>query len=350
MDLSHMHFVWPFYLYLVPLALLVLFARGPCSVVLLTVHSNLLEGLRKVSLWRLALPRLLFGAGIFCVIIAQAEPQVLTVLDKLVFVERYIAAALDNSGSMEEGVTADDTKFAQEEAQKDGSQGDYPAAGQAWQKYRIAAMGLKHLFKLIPTDLVALFIFDERCKYLDVPTTDLNELAEHLEGLHPDGGTNFAGMGEKVDGQPRGAIAELLAVLHELAAKDATRIGLIITDGDDNIPDDKPAMEFSTLAQQLSDEHIHFYVIGIGESWYQDQWRTKLDLARLTDKVNGTIIRVGNKSELLKGLASIAALEKRETLHKSETETKQYFQYCMFLGLLFVIGGLLARKINGEEI
>jgi hypothetical protein len=211
-------------------------------------------------------------------------------------------------------------------------------------------MGLKHLFKLIPTDMVALFIFDERCKYLDVPTTDLNELAEHLEGLHPDGGTNFAGLGEKVDGQPRGAIAEILAVLHELAQKNATRIGLVITDGDDNIPDEKPAMEFSALAQQLSDEQIHFYVIGIGESWYQDQWRTKLDLARLTDKVNGTIIRVGNKSELLKGLASIAALEKRETLHKSETETKQYFQYCMFLGLLLVIGGLLARKMNGEEI
>ena len=301
----------PWFLLLALVLLPVALARKPRTIVLKTVHSSLLKGLKRMSVIRAALPTVIFMLGMSCLIWAMAQPQIISAMEQMYWVLRHIGLVCDMSGSMDEGVTDEDTQFAKEQIAKAATNqqsnssnntnqavaGPTPAA---FSKARLLELAINtKLLPLVKGDQVFACAFNDKVKFLDVPTTDLDELALHIH-IVPDGSTNFAGLGMNIDGQPVGGIEGGIKCLMTVSALDETRILIIITDGDDSIPDKDPGKEFSTLEQHLHDQHIHFYVMGIGQSWITQGWEKTLDLARLamSPKVNGTIIRVGKREEM----------------------------------------------------
>jgi hypothetical protein len=351
---------WCFFL-LVPLAL-VLFAKKPRSFVLLTVYPQLLRGLKNRGQWRAWLHKTLSVVSLACVIVGVAQPQEISHHEQLKFKTRYVAIVRDKSGSMSEGVTADDQTYANEQSAKDAKnnaansvQPGAALTANASSKAEVTSIAIKALLPLLKGDKVFITAFDDKIHWLGVPTTDMEELAlpMHLQ-INPDGSTNFAGLGESVDGQPVGGIEGGILGLKALSKLEDTRILIIITDGDDDIPDKEPGKEFSTLVKHLKDENIHFYVIGVGTSWVQPNWETKLDLAKLAFEVNGKtnshIIRIGKKEEMVAGLTSIASLEARQSEMESWDVHTNLYPFWIVAGIVLLTLSIAVKNFTHEEI
>lgn len=178
-------------------------------------------------------------------------------------------------------------------------------------------------------DRIGMIVFDERPRVSWPLTHDLRMIYRKGQfvnfglGL----GTNF---GKEFPG-PIDMAAQQLKELGQAASK----VVILVTDGEDSLGGEAMKRVFDLLSEQ----NIHFYVIGIGETLAQRD----VDITRLAEAVGGKVFRVESTTELNECFAAIDQME-RSPISKDVfgSDLSVFFQFA-WLALIF-----LAAAVCGE--
>lgn len=163
-------------------------------------------------------------------------------------------------------------------------------------------------------------------------TADLREIYRALRFADQSvgGGTNFGALGH-------GPIDEAVDHFGELGQA-RTKVIIMVTDGEDYID----GYTMNKLAHEIVDNHIMFYVIGVGESLSHQN----VDIMRLSDAVGGHVFRVEKAGDLKLVMDSIDAME-RSPVATSGTEQREelFGSFAVAAILLLALGAFLEALV-----
>jgi len=97
----------------------------------------------------------------------------------------------------------------------------------------------------------------------------------------------------------------------------------MITDGLDSIPE----VRATQLLDSFKQAKIHFYVIGLGDSWKEGN---TLDLQKFADSIhaqdknNGIVFRASNPGDMEKAMETINRLEKQQEIVEDRQPTVKF--------------------------
>ncbi len=161
------------------------------------------------------------------------------------------------------------------------------------------------------------------------------------------GGTNFAGPFGYSTGI--GPLQKAVDYFSENKSPDSKPVVIMITDGLDSIPDERGKQ----LLQLFVENHIHFYVIGLGEPWKTgaapldlEKWANNL---HALDPNNGLIFRASNPGDMEKAMETINRLEKSQEVVQERQEYREIYGWFLLaagiFGALFIALSVVARRV-----
>ncbi len=177
-------------------------------------------------------------------------------------------------------------------------------------------------------DSVGIIAFDKRptlCWPLD---RDLKQIRRHgtfvPKGTGPMGlgnGTNFG----TVDPGP----IDLAAQHFKQYGTSASRVLILITDGEDNMTPDVMAR----LERVIRDAGMKLYVVGVGETLANQD----VDIIRLAERVGGGVFRVETADGLTRCFDTIDAIESSPVAQNAALTAEELFYYPLSLALIAAI-------------
>jgi hypothetical protein len=294
-EFAHQERLW-LLLAVIPLVIAATKSRRYLAHPRIDLHKNLgtLSPLRHIM-------SLLLAVSLSASVIGFAMPSVPVVKSAMVAISRAILVMVDVSGSMySDHLDTDDTKgFAALLSMLNLTVPGYQV-GTAPKKAEAAFVGIKVLIDSRTKDRIGLQMFDSRV-YPGYPLTfDHDRIVEKLPLVvinKAGGGTNFDG--PSATSTDVGAIQGGINTL--ISAPEKTRVLIMVTDGEDNIN----AQRFKDLEQEIEDNHLRMYVIGVGPAWKTGT----PDLKKFVEAVGGVVIPATNSDELIAGMKRIDQLE-----------------------------------------
>lgn len=272
------------------------------------------------------LPALLLTLSWAALCIALARPLLPEVSEKRTIQTRDFIVVVDVSGSMFVPI---------EDPDQENFAGGQPGSGnpgtgtRQLQRIDVAQEAAKVFVERRQGDRVGLMIFDDET-YYHWPLTDDRKIIlrkTQLLNKRPGGGTNFDGPNEWSRG-----IGPLQASIDHFKemGRAKTKVLIMVTDGESNISPKR----FAELSQEMEKLGVKIYVLGIGESWVKGGFMT-MDLRRFVERLNGSVLPVGDAQQLRKGFDTIDQLE----VSKVELEKAVSFRdiYHLFLAAAVVL-------------
>ena len=330
-------FAWVF----LPMAWLKRRREDPLGHTNVTVHKNL----RSVP-WLGRLATLLLASILFATPLMLAEPVIpYTVVQKSVEV-RDIILAIDKSGSMSstdiEGTVntllAPGTEGCPLDASNQSSSNGQPSLR------RIDAACFASLsFALSrPNDRVGFILFDDQAYWLIPPFYDNKIVVNKAKQLNSQvgGGTNFEG---PTKNNPRlGPIQMAINLFTNPKYEHAqTKVLIMVTDGEDSIGQERQA----DLAQQLTKNGIHMYVLGVGADW---KGSNVADLQKVAESIGGKVFRVADAGAMQTAFAEINQLEKSKVHLQESTGYLELYWYLagfvLLAGIFYLIIAFITRE------
>ncbi|HEY9867702.1 MAG TPA: VWA domain-containing protein [Candidatus Obscuribacterales bacterium] len=183
-------------------------------------------------------------------------------------------------------------------------------------------------------DRVGIIVFDHAPYYSWPLTHDLRQIYRKGEFVEEGlgGGTNF---GDLKPG-PLDAAADHFDEL----GKSATKVLILVTDGEDNIS----SSTAERLRDLLSSRGIRLYVIHVGEKDKQD-----LDIIRFTEEMGGKVFRVDNTAELRAGFKTIDEMERTViSVTVSNRHEEAFWPFALAAALFFLFGVAAASVIHNQ--
>ena len=314
-------------------------------------HSNaqLLKPASMISRLIVALPATFFSIAYLLIVIGLARPQESHIEGQEVLKSRDILMTTDISGSMsapfqgeipppEKGNTEldkelpsivkvrppdKDGRFSQGQPEEQRGQRRIDAAQAAIMRF------IRNRFIAEQSDRIAIMSFDTEPHWSWPLTDDLKMI--YRKGIFIDqglgGGTNFGDM------EPGPIDA---AALHfDERGKAATRVLIMITDGEDRISPDT----FARLEKLINERAIRFYVIGVGETLA----RRDVDIIRLANAVGGQVFRVENGADLVTCFDTIDKMERSEIKVQTTIGFHDVFYHYVLVALAVFLLGALAE-------
>ena len=332
----------------VPIILFGHLRRSTLAHTKVSIHKNL----RSVPLVA-RLPGLFLIVAWASICFALARPVLVEAHNTATIESRDIVISLDVSSSMTADVKAPSSRDAfcahpleLKRAQKSGQPvatpvpGGSDASNRSYTRLDAAREAALMFVSCRQGDRVGYQPFAER-SYTGWPlTADLQIVYTmiSLAGDYMGNDTNFDG---PVD--PAGKIGALQAAINhfkELAHAE-TRVLVMVTDGEDNIPDSR----FAELVQQMKDLHIHIYVLGVGEAWTTNSTQ---DLRKFVDALGGVVIPVTDADQMRAGFDRIDQLEKSTVVIETAVTYREVYYWFLYgfavSGLLFLITSALYRE------
>lgn len=319
--MSYVFFAQPMYFALVLVVIPILWfaskrrkAIGHSQV---DIHKNL-RGIPIVG-WLQNASLVLLIACLAAIVATPLQPESKNVE---VFQTRDFVITTDISGSMDEAIKdPDQQQFAAGQNQPT-TPGDTATQPPPLKKIDVAARAIKVFVSQRQGDRVALLAFDTETFYYWPLSFDLRVVASKAERInkYTRGGTDFA--------SDQGAV--LGAVRHFREASTAkTKVMIIVTDGEASISAERKEL----LARTLTELGIKVYVLGVGDSWVNNAPMTQ-DLRSLVESLGGTVIPVGNQTQINAAFATINNLE------KSQVEVERSVSYKPF-SVPFIVAALI---------
>lgn len=198
------------------------------------------------------------------------------------------------------------------------------------------------------TDHFCLMSFDDDTYMMAPLTNDKKVLL--LRTVHitenVSGGTNFAGPYGYVSGI--GPLQKASDYFAKTTNAESVPVLILITDGEDSIPDDRAKQ----LMELFKQGHIHFYVIGLGDSWKKGN---SLDLQKFADAIhaqdknNGLVFQASNPGDMNAAMEKINQLEKAQEIVEEKQEYREVYGWFLLaagiFGALFIMFSIAARRV-----
>lgn len=198
------------------------------------------------------------------------------------------------------------------------------------------------------TDRFCIMTFDTATYIMAPLSTDKNILLLRTEHLleNVGGGTNFFGPSRQdTDVGPLQKAVDFFAKYTE---KDNTNVLILVTDG----YDDADPLRIQQLMTLYEQNHIHLYVIGLGDGWKEGN---DLDLQKFADALHkvdptsGIVFRAQNPDDMKKAMETIDRLErKQEVVQSIQTYNETPFWFIVAMigsAFAFLFFTLLSRRI-----
>lgn len=318
-----------------------------------TLRNKQYVGLSAVSLLRNAksgrylhkLPLALFSLAFTCLVVAIAGPQQSHLEGTEVIKSRDIIIAVDISGSMgaafegkipepEKGNTELDKELPKVVRVPERGSNRYDDDDRrAYQRRIDAAQSavtrfVRQRFIAKQEDRIGILAFDTEPRWSWPLTDDLKMI--YRKGVFIDqglgGGTNF---GDIYPG-PIDAACEHF----DERGKAATKVVIMVTDGEDNLS----SATMDHLHSLLADRSVRLYLIGVGQTLAHYD----ADIMVLTRSVGGQVFRVENASDMAKCFDSINELERSQIKVDSKIGYHDVFYYFVLAALGLILLDLLS--------
>lgn len=288
------------------------------------------------------LPLVVTSLSIAALSVALARPQRLHVEAEQTIKARDIMIAVDISGSMGAPFAGEIPKLEKiPEIDNDipPRPPRKPKPGESPEKVggrRIDAaqyavmMFIRDRYLARAGDRVGIIVFDHAPYYSWPLTHDLRQIYRKGEFVEAGlgGGTNFG------DLDP-GPIDATAAHFDELG-KAATKVLILVTDGEDNIG----MMARSRLADKLSTRGIKLYVIHVGDPGKQD-----LDILAFAQEMGGGVFRANSTQELRNCFQQIDQMERTVIAVQTSTRAEDVFFYFAYAAAVLFLLGLVAEAV-----
>jgi len=296
------------------------------------------KGLRSFSLvgW---LPTVFFALAWVALVAALARPLLPETVEKRSIQTRDFIVVTDISGSM--WTPIGDPAQQQFAGGQPGSTG--PGSDtRRLQRIDVAQEAIKVFVEHRKGDRVALLVFDDDTYYHWPLTDDLKIIQRKSQLLNkrPGGGTNFEGPSDSYRG-----IGPLQAAIDHFKemGRAKTKVLVLVTDGESTISPKR----FEELAEEMEALGVRIYVLGVGESWVNGSSMT-MDLRRFVERLNGTILPVGDAVQLRNGFDTIDKLEVSKVELEKQTSFKDIYHLFLAasvgLWLLYLLSAALVRE------
>jgi Ca-activated chloride channel family protein len=335
MHVFFMHPLWLLALLLLPLPWLFLKRREYLP------HSNVGMLRAKGSGWLRRMPLAAFTVGLALLIVCISRPQVREDAGNQTIMSRDIIVAVDISGSMGAGFEGEIPKLEGGNPELDKQLPLPPKPDPSRGEYRDPSTGHRRIdaaqnavlrfvrfrFERAAGDRMGIEVFDTQARWSWPLTDDLKMI--YRKGLFVD-----AGLG----GGTSLPVAIEAAMAHfDERGQAASKVMILVTDGEDYIPDST----MSSLQSQLKARGVRLYVIGVGE----DLARGGADIFRLAKDAGGATFGVRNAAEMAKCFDSIDALERSPVQVQMSPHFRDIFHFFAIAGLLFVCIALVGEAI-----
>ncbi|MBX9689615.1 MAG: VWA domain-containing protein [Candidatus Obscuribacterales bacterium] len=198
------------------------------------------------------------------------------------------------------------------------------------------------------TDQFCLMTFDDDTYMMAPLTNDKRVLllrSKHISE-NTGGGTNFAGPYGYTTGT--GPLQKAIDYFAVNTGPGSVAVLILVTDGEDSIPDERRKQ----LLESFKQARIHFYVIGVGDSWKNSE---NLDLQKFADEIhasdsnNGHVFKAANPGEMQKAMAKINELERAQEVIESRQEYREIYGYflsaALAFGAIFLALAALSRRV-----
>ncbi len=322
-------FAYPQFLLLVLLVVPILWYAARRRKAVGHSHVGLHKNVRNVPLLG-RLPTILLVAFWTLVCVALTRPQLTETGEKEVINTRDFVIATDISGSMSATIS--------DPAQIDLAGSTSNGQPRQVNRLMVAEKAIELFIRERQGDRVALFLFDDETYYSWPLSKDLKVIKLKNQGIsrYSGGGTNFEGA--------KGPIPAAIAHFKELGQA-KTKILIMVTDGEDNISEDR----FQELLQQMLDQGIKIYTLGIGDSWVTGSGFTQ-DLENLTKATGGKVIPVGNAEEMRSGFATINQLERSNVEIEKTVSYHDIYHYFLIAALVTAVLYLCSSVLVREDV
>jgi hypothetical protein len=300
---------------------------------------------------------------IVLIVAALAQPQIIHKIVHQTIQTRDHVITVDVSGSMDSALNdPDQLKFAAAQAASKSQPNAAPKANSpaapspatpgATQpatanasapkpptRAEAAREGVRQFLLRRKNDRVGLITFDDRC-YYNEPIGKPEAVAKKLDAiLYKGGGTNFDGPSPSAS-EPGAIQCSIEHFIDMKATKQ--RVLIMVTDGEDSIDSDRA----NELAQEIHEQHINMFVLGVGEGWSKSE---KTDLQKFVSRpeVKGEVIVVGDAKQMNAAFDRIDQLEKSNAeidVQQNAQDLYPYFVLAAFLVLLIWTGASAAVR------
>jgi len=273
-------------------------------------------------------PALVFVLAWTALCIALARPLLPETNEKRTIQTRDFVVSTDISGSMFTTIN-DPAQSTFAGGQPGSPTGD---GNRRLQRIDVAQEAIKVFVAQRKGDRVGLLVFDDDTYYHWPLTDDLKIIDRkgQLLNKRSGGGTNFEGPSDSYRGM--GPLQASINHFKEMG-KAKTKVMIMVTDGESSISPKR----FEELAVQMEQLGVKIYVLGVGEGWVNNSSMTQ-DLRRFVERLNGTVIVVGDAQQMRDGFAKINELEvSAVTLEKSVSYKDIYFVFLAASAVLWLI-------------
>jgi Ca-activated chloride channel family protein len=323
-------------------------------------HSQL-DNVPKSGSFLTALPRLVLALSFIALCVALARPQRIYYESTSKVEGRDIVIAIDKSGSMSSplpgelpaAVTGqtdldrdippipkkpDDGAAANAQSTANSAQtaGNALSGSATHTRIEVAQEAVRDFIRnrylAHQGDRIGVLRFDLKPYWSWPLTSDLREIYRALRFADQSvgGGTNFGSFGH-------GPIDEAVDHFGELGQA-RSKVIIMVTDGEDYI--DSFAMD--RLTSKINDNHIMFYVIGVGETLANQN----VDIMRLANLVGGRVFRVERAGDLKAVMDSIDAMERSPvSVAGSEQREELFPPFALAAILLLALAALLEALV-----
>lgn len=340
--------LWLLSLLIIPLPWVFLRRKGYIGISNLKLQKNI-KGSSILS----RLPTVLLIIGFVALAVALARPQSTQNVSTESFKSRDIIISLDKSGSMESNLgPIPPSVVGESELDKDfpgkperilvkdeydsyqySSYGNRYKPGQRQIDHAIAAVldFVRYRHEVDSGDRIGIFTFDDD-QYWSWPLThDLKMIFRkaHFADEGVGGGTNFG----RVDPGPLDAAIEHF---HEMG-KSETRVFIMVTDGQDNIP----RRTFERLQSLAQDNNVRLYVIGVGQSIANGF----ADILSLAEATGGKSFIASKPGDLTKSFTEIDELERSVVTVEVNEKREDLYQWFAIPALILLLLGTILRAL-----
>jgi Mg-chelatase subunit ChlD len=326
-------------------------------------HSHL-DNVPKSGSFLTALPRLVLALSFIALCVALARPQRIYYESMSKVEGRDIVIAIDKSGSMSSPLPGElpasvtgqtdldrdippipkkpaDAASANAQSTANSAQAAVNAFSDAsathtHTRIEVAQEAVRDFIRnrylAHQGDRIGVLRFDLKPYWSWPLTSDLREIYRALRFADQSvgGGTNFGSYGH-------GPIDEAVDHFGELGQAQS-KVIIMVTDGEDNI--DSYAMD--RLSSKINDNHIMFYVIGVGETLSNQN----VDIMRLANLVGGRVFRVERAGDLKAVMDSIDAMERSPvSVAGSEQREELFPPFALAAILLLALAALLEALV-----
>lgn len=341
MMLLSVKFVYPLMLALVALALPVIWFRSKRQAAVLHSRVSLQGNLRSLPVlgW---LPNIFFFAMTAALAAALANPVLPEVNEKRVLQTRDIILAVDISSSMNAAIPGGAPPGA---TVKPPNSGNQPGA---YRRLDAAADAVKTFVATREGDRVGLFAFDDDTYFYWPMTENIRVILRKADLInkHMGGGTNFEGPSS--DSDPRfGPIQSAIEHWKEYGQA-KTKVLIMVSDGEAPISDKR----FQELTSQMEALGGRIYMLGIGESWTNQQSFSSSQtepIRRLVERLNGKCFAAADAKQMQEAMEAINSLEKSRVEVEHTTTYRPIYHYFVAASIIFLVLFLGSVLITRER-